>query len=645
VVSEVSGRDEGVEEADAGRPEAPDDENPSTGTAFRRRGLDIRTKLLSSFAVLLMLIIVFAVTVQIQSHRVQAGLTDIYGHDLVGMGQITLVTRDAVSGYAETLRLIGEPDPQSRDAMKQEVLGYDQQIGLTVTAIDSDPDQRIHQGVVAFETTYARYKDLRDQAIAAAETGDVKAAQALAPDLQRLAIDVTRSLDQLSAVNRTEARATNAALLRSMRIDRMVLFVISGIGLIVSFVVIWIVSSRISDRLRALSRAAGALSDGDFTRRAAVTTHDEVGDLADAFNAMADQLEQLVEAERAANGAMQEWIAAQEVFVARAGSGDLTVRLAPVGDRQLDALAANLNRMVHSLGEMSSQVREATSGMGAATSEILAAVSQHTASAAEQSSAISQTAVTVEEVRASAEQAARRAQEVAGQAETSAQVSDEGTQTVERLVGGMNEIRDKVQEIARNILALSQQTQLVGDITATVNDLADQSNMLALNAAIEAAKAGEQGKGFAVVAAEVRNLAEQSKQATAQAQTILSEIQRGTNQAVMATEEGTRVVEGGVDLAQRSGDVIAQLADTIRETAQAAKVIAASAHEQSIGMDQIAQAMGDINQMTTQFVAGAQQSQGAAEGVRDLADRLQELIERYRVTPATPRPSGEEAAA
>ena len=416
-MSEVSGWDEGVEEADAGRPDPPADENPSTGPAFRRRGLDIRTKLLSSFAVLLMLIVVFAVTVQIQSHKVQAGLADIYGHDLVGMGRITLVTRDAVSGYAETLRLIGETDQQSRDSMKQEVLGYDQQIGLTVTAIDSDPDGSIHKGVVAFETTYSRYKTLRDQAIAAAEAGDVKAAQAMGPDLQRLAIDVTRSLDQLSAVNRSGARATNAALLRTMRINRMVLFVIAGLGLLVAFVVIWIVSSRISDRLQALSRAAGALANGDLTRRAAVTTHDEVGELADAFNGMADQLEQLVEAERAANGAMQEWIAAQEVFVARAGSGDLTVRLAPVGDRQLDALAANLNRMVHSLGEMSSQVREATSGMGAATSEILAAVSQHTASAAEQSSAISQTAVTVEEVRASAEQAARRAQEVAGQAE------------------------------------------------------------------------------------------------------------------------------------------------------------------------------------------------------------------------------------
>src|SRR5262249_45045984 len=154
-----------------------------------------------------------------------------------------------------------ETDPQTRDSMKQEVIGYDQQIGLTLTAIDSDPDGRIHHGVTAFEATYARYKKVRDQAIAAAEAGDVKAAQAMVPDLQNLAIDVTSSLDQLSAVNKSGAKATDDALLRSMRNDRMVLFVIAGIGLIVAFIVIWIVSSRISDRLRGLSRAAGALAN------------------------------------------------------------------------------------------------------------------------------------------------------------------------------------------------------------------------------------------------------------------------------------------------------------------------------------------------------------------------------------------------
>src|SRR5207253_8764623 len=130
-------------------------------------------------------------------------------------------------------------------------------------------------------------------------------------------------------------------------------------------------------------------------------------------------------------------------------------------------------------------------------------------------------------------------------------------------------IRLQMEAIAESIAGLSEQTQAISEIITTVNDLADQSNLLAVNAAIEAAKAGEQGKGFAVVAQEVRNLAEQSKQATAQVRTILGEIQRAANAAVLATEQGTRVVEGGMGLTQRAGDVIGQLADTIREASDA----------------------------------------------------------------------------
>jgi methyl-accepting chemotaxis protein len=195
----------------------------------------------------------------------------------------------------------------------------------------------------------------------------------------------------------------------------------------------------------------------------------------------------------------------------------------------------------------------------------------------------------------------------------------------------MQDIRDKVQAIAQDILALSEQTQQIGEITATVNDIADQSNLLALNAAIEAAKAGEQGKGFAVVAAEVRNLAEQSKQATAKVRLILGDIQKATNAAVLATEQGSRGADTGLGLAQRAGEVIGQLGDAIRQAAQAAQQIAALVHQQSVGMDQIAQAMGEINQATTQFVAGARQSQTAAEGLNALAKQLQLTTERYRL--------------
>jgi methyl-accepting chemotaxis protein len=155
--------------------------------------------------------------------------------------------------------------------------------------------------------------------------------------------------------------------------------------------------------------------------------------------------------------------------------------------------------------------------------------------------------------------------------------------------------------------------------------------LLALNAAIEAAKAGEQGKGFAVVAAEVRNLAEQSKQATTKVRLILGNIQKATNAAVLATEQGTKGADAGLGLAQRAGAVIGQLMEAVRQAAQSAQQISASVHQQSVGMDQIAQAMGEISQATSQFVAGAHQSQSAAEGLQTLAHQLQLGTERYKL--------------
>ncbi len=185
----------------------------------------------------------------------------------------------------------------------------------------------------------------------------------------------------------------------------------------------------------------------------------------------------------------------------------------------------------------------------------------------------------------------QRAQLVAEQSQHTATISQGGQQAVVQTITGMDSVRHKVEAITGTILILSEQTQAIGQIIATVNDIASQSNMLALNAAVEAARAGETGKGFAVVAHEVRSLAEQSRAATIQVRDILTEIQRSVNTAVMTAEEGMKGASASVLVAGESQEAIRKLAESVAESAEAAAQIALAADQQATGMEQVAQAI------------------------------------------------------
>ncbi|MEJ5308312.1 MAG: methyl-accepting chemotaxis protein [Anaerolineae bacterium] len=296
-----------------------------------------------------------------------------------------------------------------------------------------------------------------------------------------------------------------------------------------------------------------------------------------------------------------------------------------------NVLKNNLNTLSARLRDMLTTLNDAASNLSAAAAEILSSTTQQASGASEQSAAITQTTTTVDEVKTIAEQSAARAQEVASASQRTVEVSRSGQQSVQATIDGMNRIKERVEGIAENILALSEQTQQIGEIIATVNEIAAQSNMLALNASIEAARAGEYGKGFAVVAMEVRTLAEQSRQATAQVKTILSEIQKATNATVMATEEGTKGVDEGVQLAAQAQAAINQMYQVISESAQAATQVLAGARQQVAGVEQVAMAMQNINQATVQSLASTRQAERAAQDLNALAAALMQTVRQYRI--------------
>ena len=317
----------------------------------------------------------------------------------------------------------------------------------------------------------------------------------------------------------------------------------------------------------------------------------------------------------------------------RIASGDLTVDLTSAEKRrdELGLLLQSFSKMIKNLSGSIKDINEGINMIGSSASEILAATTQVASGTAETATAISETTTTVEEVQQAAKLSAQKAKNVADSAQKLAQVSQNGQKAVEETGNVMNRIREQMDSIAQTVVRLSEQSQSIGGIIASVTDIADQSNLLAVNAAIEAAKAGEQGKGFAVVAQEIKNLAEQSKQSTSQVRNILNDVQKATSAAVMATEQGSKAVEAGIKQSVQSGEAIRILAESSNEAIQTSTQIVASSQQQVVGMDQIGVAMQNINQAGTETAVSMVQSEKAAKNLTELGQKLKDLVERFKV--------------
>lgn len=407
----------------------------------------------------------------------------------------------------------------------------------------------------------------------------------------------------------------------------------------------------IANPIREMAEAVRRIAEGEtIRRRGMVARGDEIGLLEEKFQQMAESLQEKVNiANQIAQGDLAVNVIPQSdkdalgnAFVAmvnnlqekaeiakQIATGDLTVRVRL--QSQYDVLGHALAAMVDNLRDLNRQVGEGVDVLATSSSAILTGTTQVAAGATETATVMAETTTTLDEVKQTALVSSQKAKYVSEAAQKASQISHTGKRAVEESIEGMQQIREQMEMIADSIMRLSEQSQAIGEIIASVNDLSEQSNLLAVNASIEAAKAGEHGKGFAVVAQEVKSLSVQSRQATAQVRTILGDIQKATSSAVVATEQGARAVEVGVKQSKDAGEAIRQLTESIGESALAASQIAVSAQQQLAGMDQLALAMDNIRISTNQNMESTRQAEVAAHNLHALGQRLKELVGRYRV--------------
>jgi methyl-accepting chemotaxis protein len=285
-------------------------------------------------------------------------------------------------------------------------------------------------------------------------------------------------------------------------------------------------------------------------------------------------------------------------------------------------LQSNLMYQITSMSEMAEQI-------GHTVMNVSASVSELASTTAETTSSITEISATVEEARETSAISASKAQNVSMNAEGVLEIADEGQQATDNAVLGMELIRQEMDSMATRISQLSEQTQSIGSIINSVEDIAEQSNLLAVNAAIEAAKAGEAGAGFAVVAQEVKSLAEQSKSAVERVRGILDDIRKATSAAVLAAERSSKAVEAGAQKTEQVGQTISQLAKGLADSAETSMEISISSQEELSGMNQLVIAIEAIQTASNQNVGATQQIEKAIGSLAQLVQNLDKLVAEF----------------
>ncbi|MGC5702078.1 cache domain-containing protein [Pseudomonas sp. NFXW11] len=314
-----------------------------------------------------------------------------------------------------------------------------------------------------------------------------------------------------------------------------------------------------------------------------------------------------------------------------AGEGDLTRRLAITSQDELGDLAASFNRFVDKIHGLVRQITEMTGQLTELVTQVSDQAHRSEQAMERQRHETDQVATAINEMSSAAQEVARSAQGAA----VAAQQTDEEGQAAKRVVdGSIQQIHALVGDIRNSGTSLDSLQQDVASIVSVldvIRSIAEQTNLLALNAAIEAARAGEAGRGFAVVADEVRALASRTQQSTQEIQGMIDRLQQGTRVAVDAMRRSSDAGDGTSSQANQAGaslDTMAQLIGTINsmnaQIASAAEEQTAVAEEINRSVHQIAVAVDSVADETQR---GAQTSRSLA----DLGQRLGRLVGQFRI--------------
>ncbi|WP_242319855.1 methyl-accepting chemotaxis protein [Bacillus cereus group sp. BfR-BA-01349] len=455
-----------------------------------------------------------------------------------------------------------------------------------------------------YNTFHETFNELRTQMKKAQELGKSNNEEAYAYYLKEIEPNMQKSIKSIREL--ILYNSNNAELLQkennNSAQNTMIMFVsISILAILIIILIGYVIKLTIRNPLALLQNDMEKVAAGDLTTRTPYKANNELGHIVQSFNSMLDNLQQLI-----ANVKMTT----QEVISTTEGVLQDTNRASSISNEVVQTVLevkTKIEGQVTSIQESSSSMEEITTGVQ---------------TVAESSAVVAEVAVTTTER------------------------INIGSEVINHSILQMNSVHDVVEETSKVINKLVTRTQQIDTALAAITNIAEQTNLLALNAAIEAARAGENGKGFAVVAAEVRDLAEQSKESAKEVNHLIKSIQKDTQDTVNVMQKGQQKAVEGKEAAYKANQTflsimrdIDKITGQIQEVSAATEEMSAGTEEVNASLSLVSETATDVKKETLQTVNSIQSQAESIEQIsiqsnkmKEKVEELTELVSKFNIT-------------
>lgn len=312
-------------------------------------------------------------------------------------------------------------------------------------------------------------------------------------------------------------------------------------------------------------------------------------------------------------------------------SGDLTQQADVSSNDEVGNLASAFNRLVNNLSTIVSEVKQKSDQLGSAAEQLSLVTEQTSHGVQQQTNDIRHAATAMAQMSSTVADVASNAQKASTSADEGNTEATNGSLVVSQTIAAINELKSDVQHSASVIETLKGDSENIGTVLDVIKNIAGQTNLLALNAAIEAARAGEQGRGFAVVADEVRTLAQRTQESTLEIETLVETLQKGAQEAVNVMAQSRSKAEDTASQAELAGKSLDAITRSVANILNVNTQIACAAEEQSATADEVNRNISNIQAISEQTASGAEHTSSASTKLNELGNELKSLVGQFKV--------------